>query len=533
MSVKSQPRFFPTRPALAGVLEAGILPFDRLFNRLYSWRFNPLYQSGTLAVLFLLTTVATGLYQLIFYKISSPYESVMYLESQWYLGQWVRAVHSYAGDAMIISVAVHAFRMFIQGRTWGPRILAWLSGMIMVGVLFFSAWTGMILVWDTQGEWIAVAGARIIDVVPLFSEPIERSFTGSDGVPSSFFFLNLLLHMVFPIGMLFLLWIHTLRLARPKYLPPRKLSIWMIVSLIFLGILWPLGRLPEADSLRIAGEVEVDVFYGWWLFFTRSLPPWGLLLMWVSLGTLGLSVPWWWRPHMETQPLKATNNEDLCTGCLQCYLDCPFEAIDMISPPPGNLSDTEKVAHVDPTMCVSCGICAGSCAPMLVGPPGRKGRDHLVAAQKFFEKHTPGAEDLVVMVCEQGLAKALDGQAGIVPFPVHCVGAMHTSALEYLLRKGVGGLYMLACPERDCTYREGAAWMAERIYNDREAELRDRVDKNRVRLAHFGRGEKSEALHSIRSFQAELKAGDTPQADSADDLERDCEEPAIAGETGI
>ena len=34
-------------------------------------------------------------------------------------------------------------------------------------------------------------------------------------------------------------------------------------------------------------------------------------------------------------------------------------------------------SYVNPDLCVSCGICAASCAPMGVGPPGRTGRDQL------------------------------------------------------------------------------------------------------------------------------------------------------------
>ena len=42
-----------------------------------------------------------------------------------------------------------------------------------------------------------------------------------------------------------------------------------------------------------------------------------------------------------------------------------------------NACSAGMVARVDPDLCVSCGICAGSCAPMVVGPPGRSGRDQL------------------------------------------------------------------------------------------------------------------------------------------------------------
>ena len=48
------------------------------------------------------------------------------------------------------------------------------------------------------------------------------------------------------------------------------------------------------------------------------------------------------------------------------------------------------IARVDPARCVSCGICAGSCAPMGIGPPGRSGRDQLAATRALLELTAPG-----------------------------------------------------------------------------------------------------------------------------------------------
>ncbi|NIP82298.1 MAG: hydrogenase iron-sulfur subunit, partial [Gemmatimonadetes bacterium] len=54
---------------------------------------------------------------------------------------------------------------------------------------------------------------------------------------------------------------------------------------------------------------------------------------------------------------------------------------------------------------------------------------------------------------------------------------LHTSVIEYLVRAGAGGVMVVACPPRDCWNREGVTWLEERVYNEREAELKDRVDR--------------------------------------------------------
>src|SRR5690554_3834071 len=85
---------------------------DALCNRLYGWRFNPLYQSGTIVVTLYLVLVATGLWLLLFYRIGSPYESVACVTANPWIGNWVRGLHRYASDLAVVATLVHAYRMF-------------------------------------------------------------------------------------------------------------------------------------------------------------------------------------------------------------------------------------------------------------------------------------------------------------------------------------------------------------------------------------------------------------------------------------
>ena len=517
--------FFPTRPVAARLVERLFNPLDKLCNRLYGSRYNPLYQSGTIAVLSLLVLLVTGLYLLLFYKIGAPYESVTNIEAQWWGGRSIRAVHLYAGDLMLIAVVVHALRMFLRGRTWGPRALAWVSGVVLVAIMMMSSITGMVLVWDLQGQLLAIEGARMADTLPIFSEPIQRTFISSQGVPASFFFLNLILHMVFPFAILIGLWVHTLRVARPALLPPRKLSVWLLVALLGVALAYPAGMLPPADYLAILGRVPVDWLYTFWLLVSRNAPPPVSLLTVLALFVFLVSIPWWWKPRMAARPAPARANPDLCTGCTTCYKDCPYEAISMVPAPPSNHA-TDVVAQVDPALCVSCGICAGSCGPMVVGPPGRGGRDHLLAAQRLVAAAAPGAEDIVLMVCEQGLGlePALAQLPHVTVHRLHCAAAVHTSAIEYLLRRGCGGVYALACPMRDCAYREGPKWLQQRLYEDREAELQPRVDKRRVTVGAFGPADLPQALSSIGAFQTYIAAlAHEIQDEGHVQLDPDCE----------
>lgn len=495
---------------------------DAAFQGLAGWRHNPLYQSGTLAVLSFAIMLATGLYLLLFYRIGSPWESVARIEAQWLTGRWIRALHRYASDLCVAAAAVHALRMFAQGRSWGPRTLAWVSGLLLLFLAFVCGWTGYVMVWDAHGQLLAVEGARLMDRLPIFSEPLIRSFAGDRPVPSAFFFLNLFLHIAVPIGLALLLWVHVSRVARAVLLPPPRLLWGTLAVLLAVSLLVPAPLAAEADLRVLPGEVPLDVFYGFWLPLSRSLGPGTAWAGFCAFALALLLMPWWTRPPAAERDEASNVDPRLCTDCGQCALDCPYEAIAMLPVPelrPGN------AAHVDASLCVSCGICAGSCAPMAVGPPGRRGRDQLAALREFVAQRRPGPGDVVLVACRHGAGglAALREVDGAPVWPVGCAGELHTSVVEGLIRAGVGGVMVAACPPRDCWHREGPRWLSERLYRGREAELQERVDRARVRVRWAAEGEARRVRRELAAFRDALQALGRPALEAEGPLESECE----------
>lgn len=473
---------------------------DAACNRLYGWKGNPLYQSGTIAVALLLVLIVTGLWLIFFYRVGAPYASVERITADMWIGRWVRGVHRYATDALLIATAVHAFRMFAQGRSWGPRALAWTSGVVMLGLVFVCALTGYVMVWDSFGYRIAQEGARMIDSLPFLSEPISRAFTGEQAMLGPFFFLNLFAHIAIPLGLALVLWLHVSRVARPVLLPPRRVVAWIVSALVALSLFVPLGMQDEASSFRLPQSIDMDLLVAWWLPVVRNLSGGVALVVLVTLVALVLAVPLFTRRKEDAAPPPSVVDEDVCVGCTQCALDCPYDAITMLTRAPGGRS--ELVARVDPELCVSCGICSGSCAPMSVGPPGRTGRDQLSRVRAFVLEDDIRSGRHVVVCCERGALKWAPVLAaeGAAVYPVDCAGSLHTSVIEMLVRAGAAGVLVISCPPRDCFNREGPRWLNERIYHEREAELQARVDRSRVRIAHASVGEVTEAVNALRRF---------------------------------
>ena len=474
---------------------------DAILARLYGWERNPIHQAGTVANAMLLVLLGTGLYLVFFYRVGAPADSVARLAADPWLGSWIRTLHRYATDLFVIAAVLHAGRMFAQDRSWGPRTLAWMSGLFLVGAGMVCAWTGFVMVWDSFGERLALEGGRLLDVLPIFSEPLSRIFAGDGPVPNAFFFVNLFVHIALPLGLGVGLWLHVSRLARPVLLPPKRLLWAVIGALTVASVLVPAPLGPAADPLRLAPSTPLDVVVAWWLPLSERVPAglaWGAML---GATLLALLVPRLTRRSRVASWAPSTVDTRLCTGCNQCPQDCPWEAITMVA------RDDDRptlVARVDPSLCVSCGICAGSCAPMGVGPPGRSGRDQLTDLRdigvRALARVTPMPPVAVccVQAPEAHLAalRARGAQVQLVP----CVGNLHSSVVELLIRSGAPGVMVGGCPPRDCVGREGPKWLSERLFNDREAELQPRVDRRRVRIATLAPGDLAGTVAAYEQF---------------------------------
>jgi ferredoxin len=494
---------------------------DALVNRLYGSHLNPLYQSGTIAVALLVVLLVTGLWLVVFYRVGAPWDSVARITQDRWIGNWVRGVHRYASDAAMVATLVHALRILVQRRTWGPRALAWVSGVVLFGLVVVCGVTGFVLVWDTFGRAMAVETARVLDALPILSEPVSRAFLGERPVPGTFFFLTLFVHLTIPLGMGLVLWLHVSRIARPTLLPPRRLTFAIVGLLLAAALIVPLGMEPEGDAFSVPGRLTVDWLYTWWLPLTSRLSPGLVWLLGVALTTALFLVPRWTRPRPGERP-PSWVDEAICVGCRQCAWDCPYEAIAMI---PRGDGRAEVVAHVDPARCVSCGICAGSCAPMGVGPPGRTGRDQIERVRGFLGQPERHAGELVAIACVHGAGALADliRREGAVVYPIDCAGNLHTSVVELLVRGGAGGVLVLPCPPRDCRNREGPRWLQGRIYEGREAELQARVDRRRIAVVPAGAREVGTVLAAVHALRETARELDRPDAETRPEPDTTCE----------
>jgi ferredoxin/coenzyme F420-reducing hydrogenase delta subunit len=482
---------------LQGVGQTLVEPLRAILDRGFGPTLNPLNHLGALTIYFCWIVLVSGIWLFIFFKTSvvGAYESVEYLtHDQWYLGGVMRSLHRYASDAAIITLALHMIREFVYDRHRGNRWFSWVTGVPLLWLIIPLGITGYWLVWDQLAWYVALTSAELLDWLPIFSESMARNFLSSDVLSDRFFTLMAFLHLIgLPLFLVFGIWLHVLRINGPRINPPRALMVGSLVAMLVLSLVYPALSQGEVDMTRVPESLGLDWYYLLVYPLLKAWSPgwvWGLL---TGVSLLLCMVPW-----MPPQGGRAVAKVDLdnCNGCERCAYDCPFGAITMQERSDGKAYETEAV--VDPSLCMSCGLCVGSCPTATpfrrhsALSPGIDMPDLTAAAlrERLLEasEKLRGDRRVIVFSCQEGPgmnkagAKLNDSETATVD--VICAAQVPPSFFDFILSRNLADAVAIAgCAGGNCQYRFGAEWTQQRITRERDPRLRKRVDADRVALA--------------------------------------------------
>lgn len=73
------------------------------------------------------------------------YASIERLQGEVLFGSFVRAVHHWSANLLVLVVALHLLRVFLTGRFLESRALNWVVGVTLLGAITASAFTGYLL----------------------------------------------------------------------------------------------------------------------------------------------------------------------------------------------------------------------------------------------------------------------------------------------------------------------------------------------------------------------------------------------------
>ncbi|MDQ5872359.1 MAG: cytochrome b N-terminal domain-containing protein, partial [Acidobacteriota bacterium] len=131
---------------------------------------------GVTFFLFLVLTF-TGLLLMFYYRPTVEYAFVDILDLREQVPFGImREVHRWGAHAMVITVWIHMFRVFMTGSYKPPREFNWVIGVILLVLTLLLSFTGYLLPWDQLAIWAITVGSNMAAATPLLG--IEGPGTG-------------------------------------------------------------------------------------------------------------------------------------------------------------------------------------------------------------------------------------------------------------------------------------------------------------------------------------------------------------------
>lgn len=509
----AQPRAVGER--LLTALDRALALAGRLPRRALDERFDPLAQAGRIAnTSFVIATLSGAL--LFFWYVPSvhqAYASVAGMADSPLLAELMRSIHRYSSDACMLFAVLHGLQSLAGKRFAGPRWLPWVTGILMVGLVWGLGWTGYWLVWDQRAQLTAVGTARLLDALPIFVDPLGRSLLTDDSVSSLLFFLVFFLHMLVPLAMAVGIWLHIARIQRSEYFTSRALTLWILVALVALSLIRPATSAPPAAMQVAPSAMTLDYWFLLPIVLTDRLESGILWALFLGTGAVLAAIPWW-MARGKIRPAEVV--EARCNACQACFVDCPYGAIQMVPRTDGNTERTAR-AEVDPSRCIGCGICNGSCDSAGIGVPWIGELVERRRLERWLEASKAAGEEVsIAYACAESAAADLevDAETGLCAelpgyrvMPVPCAGWVLAHTAERALRHGARGVLVIGCSPGRCAYREGAKWASQRLLGERKPALRvDKVEVGRIQLLALDRGDRRALVRAA----AELRAPERP-----------------------
>jgi quinol-cytochrome oxidoreductase complex cytochrome b subunit len=345
-----------------------IVTIDKAINRVIPEEFNPFYYLGGITNVLWVLLVPTGIFLWFYYEptTSKAFISVDYLTRTVAFGNVIRAIHRYAGDGMILMAILHMLRNLFTDRYRGFRDLPWVSGVVMLLMTGVIGLSGYLLVWDQRAIVITDGIVKMLKSLDLviggFGTSLARGLIAGDEPNNLTLARMFFLHAGPAVLMFFVLWVHYLRLHRPKIWPPAFVTLLTIGLVVLIAGLAPVERTLPASvpiTAESAGTLVYDIFYLWPILLLSSFSP-AVILSVLTLIFAGLMFLPWAPAKKHRYVNAAVVIPENCTGCQLCAVDCPFDAIVMVdgmNPNPRN----KQLAVVNDDKCAECGICVGAC----------------------------------------------------------------------------------------------------------------------------------------------------------------------------
>lgn len=122
----------------------------------------------------------TGIFLWMHYSpsVQSAWASVFYIQNVMPGGDWLRGIHHYTADVMMVLLVLHLMQVVIDGAYKAPREFNFWFGIGLLMLTLGLALTGYLLPWDQKGYWATNVATNLIAITPVVGPELQNLVVG-------------------------------------------------------------------------------------------------------------------------------------------------------------------------------------------------------------------------------------------------------------------------------------------------------------------------------------------------------------------
>ena len=139
------------------------------------------YILGGITLAGFIILILTGVLLAQFYdpNPAGAHDSVIYIITQVPFGDFLRSIHFWTANLVVVTLLLHLIRVFTTGSYKRPREANWLVGLGLFAVTLGFVFTGTVLKWDQEGVEALAHNKEIGEILGLWGVWFTSEFTRS------------------------------------------------------------------------------------------------------------------------------------------------------------------------------------------------------------------------------------------------------------------------------------------------------------------------------------------------------------------
>jgi quinol-cytochrome oxidoreductase complex cytochrome b subunit len=143
-------------------------------------RFTHTFGLGGMSLVLLGILAATGSLLMLGYTPvpGDAYASIERLQGEVLFGAFIRSVHHWSANLLVLVATLHLLRVFFTGGYLGARALNWVVGLVLLAAIAASSFTGYLLPWDQLAYWAVTIVTGMAGYIPLAGPAVASLLRG-------------------------------------------------------------------------------------------------------------------------------------------------------------------------------------------------------------------------------------------------------------------------------------------------------------------------------------------------------------------